>query len=312
MSEAGYGHLHPSVRGFAEAAAEVRLDRIRAVPWIEHPAAARVLDILQEVYEQPRRDRMENVFFVGESGMGKTMLIKAFARKHAAGGRSGGVLRRPVVVMLMPADPTPDGFFNQLLKTLEAPVRDGWRERIARKQDVATAMLQECGTKVLAIDEVNSLLAGTPRQQRLFLQLLRFLSNDLGLALVCAGVPEARGALTSDPQLRSRFAEVELPPWTADADFQVFVNRLVSSLPLRRPSPVDSPKVRRLLIERSGGITIHVCKALERAAIGAVRSGRELIDLGGLEDEAVWRGIAPSRTGSFIAAQRRPAAAERQ
>jgi hypothetical protein len=44
------------------------------------------------------------------------MLIKAFERKHAIGGRRSGVVRRPVVVVLMPADPTPDHFFSQLLK----------------------------------------------------------------------------------------------------------------------------------------------------------------------------------------------------
>jgi hypothetical protein len=145
---------------------------------------------------------------------------------------------------------------------------------------------------VLVIDEINSILTGTPRQQRLFLQLLRFLSNDLKMALVCAGLPEARHALMSDPQLRSRFCDIELPLWRMDADLQAFVTRLVSGLPLRRPSPIDSPKLRRLLVERSGGITICICRAFEKAVIAAIRRGREMIDLAGLSDDAVWRGIA--------------------
>jgi hypothetical protein len=138
----------------------------------------------------------------------------------------------------------------------------------------------------------NSVLVGTPRQQRLFLQLLRFLSNELAIALVCAGVPEARHALLSDAQLRSRFTDVELPPWQADEELQRFVNLLVASMPLRRPSPIDSPKVRRLLAERTGGVTLNVSKAIERAAIAAIRAGRECIDLAALEDENIWRGIA--------------------
>ena len=51
-----------------------------------------------------------------------------------------------------------------------------------------------------------------------------------------AGVPEARFALLSDPQLRSRVAETLLEPWTSGPEFQAFVNILVQGLPLRRPA----------------------------------------------------------------------------
>jgi Bacterial TniB protein len=151
---------------------------------------------------------------------------------------------------------------------------------------------------VLVVDELNSLLGGTARQQRHFLQVLRFLSNELRVALVCTGVPEARHALRADPEMRSRFVDAELPPWSADTELQGFVNRLVQGLPLRRPSPVDGTAVRKLLAARSGGITAHVCKAVERAAIAAIRSGREMIDLAALEEDRVWRGIAALAGGS--------------
>jgi len=149
---------------------------------------------------------------------------------------------------------------------------------------------------VVVIDELNSLLAGTPRQQRVFLQLLRFLSNELRLAFVGVGVPEARHALLSDTQLRSRFTDVELPPWSLGEDLRDFIVRLTWSLPLRAPSPVDSPKLRRLLLDRTGGITLGICKAFERAAMAAIRNGRESIDLNSFEDPEIWRGVAtPSR-----------------
>ena len=77
--------------------------------------------------------------------------------------------------------------------------------------------------------------AGTPRQQRVFLQLLRFLSNELHLAIVAVGVPEARHALLSDGQLRSRFTDVELPRWSLGEDLRDFITRLTWSLPLREP-----------------------------------------------------------------------------
>ena len=61
---------------------------------------------------------------------------------------------------------------------------------------------------------------------------------------------------------------------------------------------MDSAKLRRLLIERSGGITLSICRAIERAGATAIRNGRERIDLSGLDDATVWRGISRTRTES--------------
>lgn len=118
-------------------------------------------------------------------------------------------------------------------------------------------------------------------------------------------MPEARHALRSDPQLRSRFADVELHPWAADDELRRFVNRLVQSLPLRRPSPVDGPAVRELLAARGGGLTGHICTAVQRAAGEAIRTGREMIDLAALREDRVWRRIdAPARPGGRGGARR--------
>jgi Bacterial TniB protein len=50
----------------------------------------------------------------------------------------------------------------------------------------------------LIIDEVHNLLAGTPREQRVILQLMRYLSNELKASLVCLGVMDARDAIAGD------------------------------------------------------------------------------------------------------------------
>jgi type II secretory pathway predicted ATPase ExeA len=280
---AEFAHLPQDVRPIASLDAEARIAHIRAERWLQHAAAERVLGYLHEALTQPPRERMENLLLIGESGMGKTMLVRKFERQTAVPfDDEAGVQRRPVVVMLMPL-------------ALNAP-SPGHFVRGCALQEPAVRLLQELGTRVIVIDELNSLLAGTPRQQRVFLQLLRFLSNELRLAFVGVGVPEARHALLSDDQLRSRFTDIELPPWSLGEDLRDFVTRLTWSLPLREPSPIDSPKLRRLLLDRTGGITLGIRKAFERAAVAAIRAGREKIDLTSFEDPEVWRGVAtPTR-----------------
>jgi TniB protein len=294
LAEIGLAHLHPGIRHIALADDAVRLQAIRAKRWITHHPASRVLATLQEALDQPAADRMENLLLIAESGMGKTMLLRKFQRDHGlAFDAVIGMQPHPIVLTLMAEDPSEEAFFFQVLKAVGAPLDMSRRRHRMNLRETTFRLLREVGTRMLMIDEINSVLIGSARQQRQFLQLLRFLSNELQVTIVCAGVPEARFALLSDPQLRSRVADVALEPWTGGPELQDFVNRLVQGLPLRRPSPVDSVKLRRLLIERSGGITRSICRAIERAGATAIRNGQEHIDLSGLDDAAVWRGITP-------------------
>ena len=294
MTGADLTHLHPGVQQLALADDAVRLEAIRAKRWITHQPAAQVLASLTEALEQPPGDRMENLLLVAESGMGKTMLLRKFQRDHARPrDTASGVQPHPVVLVRTAEDPSEEAFFVQILKAVGAPLDLSRRRHRVGLRETSFRILREVGTRMLMIDEINSILVGSARQQRYFLQLLRFLSNELQIAIVCAGVPEARFALLSDPQLRSRVADIALEPWTVGPELQAFVTMLVQGLPLRQPSPVDSAKLRRLLVARSGGITLSICRALERAGAAAIRNGQERIDLAALEDPAIWRGIKP-------------------
>lgn len=310
MAASEFLHLPQDVRPVAMLDADARITHIRSERWVQHVAADRILGYLHEAFSQPRRERMENILLIGESGMGKTMLIRKFERQTTPDFDDViGVQHRPVVVMLMPHQPTEAQFFDQLLGAMNAPSA-GHFTRSFPLREPAIRLLREFGTRVVVIDELNSVLAGTPRQQRVFLQLLRFLSNELRLAFVGVGVPEARHALFSDSQLRSRFTDVELSPWSMSEDLRDFVIRLTWSLPLRQPSPVDSPKLRRLLLDRTGGITLGICKAVERAAIAAIRDGTEHISWDSFQDPEVWRGIATPN--GRAPGQRRPDAVQQR
>lgn len=58
------------------------------------------------------------------------------------------------------------------------------------------AYLRIVGGRVLVVGEIHALLVGGVRQQRLFLNVIRLLANELEMPLVCAGTPE-------DPELGS-------------------------------------------------------------------------------------------------------------
>jgi hypothetical protein len=63
------------------------------------------------------------------------------------------------------------------------------------------------------VDEVHHLLAGTYREQRASLNLLKYLANDLQISMVVVGTRDAVLALQTDAQMLSRYTPFEIPRW---------------------------------------------------------------------------------------------------
>ena len=128
----------------------------------------------------------------------------------------------------------------------------------------------------VVIDEVHNLLAGSPREQRVILQLFRHLSNELKASLVFLGIADAREAIAGDTQLSRRLDQMALSRWKADDEFQSLVVAILRSLPLRRPSVLSAQSLRTLA-RATDGITAKVFGMLNELAVEAVRSRKEQI-----------------------------------
>jgi hypothetical protein len=152
---------------------------------------------------------------------------------------------------------------------------------------MARDALRIVGARILVIDEIHALLVGGDRQQRVFLNVIRLLANDLEMPLVCAGTPEARRALLTDNGLADRFESVELPRWTNGVAFRRLLASYNAILPLRRPSDLDHEKVRAALLKASEGITGRIVRLLGRLAVEAIRNGSECISLDSLASPPV-------------------------
>ena len=149
----------------------------------------------------------------------------------------------------------------------------------------ARTIARQTGLRLLIVDEIHAMLAGTFRQQRIFLNSIRFLANDLHLPLVCVGTEEAQQALLTDQQLADRFAAFELPRWKDDADFAQLLKTFAAILPLRRQSDLCPPKLRQRILSLTGGITVRVCRLLEVAAIAAIATGCEQLTIDSFSDD---------------------------
>ena len=61
---------------------ERRIRAIRSRRWVLYPRAKQALDRLSRLLDVPRGTRMPSVAIYGDSGMGKTMIMKRFRDEH--------------------------------------------------------------------------------------------------------------------------------------------------------------------------------------------------------------------------------------
>lgn len=107
-------------------------------------------------------------------------------------------------------------FYVALLAAMGAPLRP--RPRLPEMEQLALALLRKVGVRMLVIDELHNVLAGNSVNRREFLNLLRFLGNELRIPLVGVGTRDAYLAIRSDDQLENRFEPMMLPVWEANDD----------------------------------------------------------------------------------------------
>lgn len=268
-------HLLPVAQKLARLPANERIQRIRADRWIGYPRAVDALNRLETLYAWPGKQRMPNLLLVGPTNNGKSMIIEKFRRTHPASSDADQEYI-PVLVVQMPSEPSVLRFYVALLAAMGAPLRP--RPRLPEMEQQALTLLRKIGVRVLVIDELHNILAGNSVNRREFLNLLRFLGNELRIPLVGVGTRDAYLAIRSDDQLENRFEPVVLPLWEATEDCCSLLASFAASLPLRRLSPIATPDMARYLLARSEGTIGELAHLLMTAAVAAVESGEEAIN----------------------------------
>lgn len=268
-------HLQPWAQAMARLPAEERIRRIRADRWIGYPQSVQTLTRLETLYDWPGKQRMPNLLLIGPTNNGKSMIIERFRRQHPPHSAADQE-HIPVVCVQMPSEPSIPRFYTAVLAALGAPT--GPRRRVADLEQLTLAVLRRVGVRILVIDELHNVLAGRADVRREFLNLLRFLGNELRIPLVGVGTREAYLAIRSDDQLENRFEPMTLPLWEANADLSSLLASFSSSFPLRMHSNLATEDMARYLLTRSEGTIGELASLLTEAAVAAVDSGEESIN----------------------------------
>jgi hypothetical protein len=210
------------------------------------------------------------------------MAIEKFLRMHPATyDPREGLQKQSALMVKMPTTPDERRFYVKLLTTLHAPFSPS--ERLATLENTAMRLLRKIGWKMLVIDEAHQLLAGSYREQRRALNLLKGLTNELMIPVIAVGTEDALHAVQTDAQVASRFDPLHLARWSESDAFRNFIVTFGKQLPLRKPSSFGDREMIRLVLASSGGITARATRLITRASAEAIADGTECIDCARLD-----------------------------
>ncbi|WP_397602163.1 TniB family NTP-binding protein [Silvanigrella sp.] len=277
-----YDYLNSHAHSIIDLSAEERIIRIRSERWIGYALAIEALSKLDVLFNHPKKIRMPNILIIGPTNNGKSMIVERFKRMHPPQNEiNGETIGIPLLTMQMPSDPTIARFYALLLHAMKAPF--SMKAKVSDLETVALDLLRKCNVRMLIIDEIHNMLAGRQNVQREFLNLIRFLGNELRIPIVGIGIREAWHAICTDPQLENRFSPIILPLWQDDIEFGKLLASFISSFPLRKQSYIIDNDTRNYILRRSEGTIGEISSLLTKAAIMAIQTGKECIDFSILE-----------------------------
>jgi len=169
----------------------------------------------------------EGVAIVGESGAGKTSVLKSFQSNYMpTRGRDG--MEIPILYASVPPMPTVKSLAGVMLAALNAP--DCERGTENEKSRRLRILMKETGTRMVMIDEFQHFYDRGKRQIMLHVaDWLKVLIDETRSTLVVAGLPSCRVVINENEQLARRFlASIQLPrfSWTDPTERGEFISIL--------------------------------------------------------------------------------------
>lgn len=272
-------HLTAKTKEFVlNSSLEEKIIHLRKQKWIPYPLAEKIMDKLDDLKDYPTVDRMPNLLIVGETNNGKSALINRFFKKNNPYIREGeyDIVIAPVLLLQAPAEPDEKSFYNRILEILNAPIIKSENSDIKQRRIIS--LFKKLEIKLLIIDEIHHVLAGSPNKQRVFLNVLKYLSNELKISIVCVGIRDAFNVIQSDPQLANRFETRILERWKNNEVFLQFLVNYEALLPLENPSYLAENSMASKILAMSDGLIGEINTILIKAAELALKSGINKID----------------------------------
>jgi DNA polymerase III delta prime subunit len=272
--------LTPKTVELLKLSDEKRIESILSFKWLPYSFAMDTLGIMKDLRDYPKSDRMPNLLLVGDTNNGKTAILKRFAQQDGNkpfAKEDTGTLTYPVLYVQAPPEPDERRFYDIILESVYAPYKVN--DRVGNKQKQVINTLKNLQVKILIIDEIQHILAGNQQKQRQFLNVIKYLSNELMIPFIGAGVMTALNAIQNEEQLSNRFERRILPTWKVGAEYNRLLESFEQTIPLKNISNLTEDSMALKLLSMSEGTIGEISKILKKASVLAIKNKSERITL---------------------------------
>lgn len=271
-----FAHLRPQARDALALSDDERIRFIRAGAWLPLEHAKAALARFEELLTYPKVTRVPCYLLVGPSYSGKTSILERFMELHPPDlDPTQEVTICPVLMVDAPPKPDIADFYSRILDALMSPYKP--TAPAYEKYSQVKRLFRQMDVRVLIIDEIHHLIAGSQNRQREFRNALKSLSNETKVSIVASGIEEAYNAFNADPQMSSRFVPIEMPRWSPSAELGALLMTLERRSPLHKPSHLHATDLMLAIHSRSESMLGDICDLVKEAAVAAIRSGEECI-----------------------------------
>ncbi len=277
-----YNHLLDKAFDLLGAPKEERIEYINLDKWIGYPRAQQILERIEDFISYPKVERMPNLLIVGDSNNGKTQILKRFANRYPlTTDEEDYTNRQPVVFISAPAKPDENAFLIRVLEEMIVPYAKNDSLEVKRQKIIRAMNARE--TRMLIIDEIQHIIAGSYNAQKGFLNSIKDLSNALRIPIVGAGIEDAFHAIQVDSQMANRFQVEVLERWAFDSkENRKAFAQLIATIETRLPLPEPSFLYKKPFIEQlhylSEGLIGELILIIKRLAVYAIRHDLPSID----------------------------------
>jgi len=274
--------------------------------FVKFPHVASLIEKLDQLVQRKWLDEEpENIVVLGDSGVGKSRVLKKFRGTHPPIVHPE-YTEVPVLYVSVPANGNASALASAMLLELGSPFWD--RGKIKDLTQQLHCLLKQCKVKVILLDEVNHLVdKGGIKTHHYTADWLKVLLDESQIPVVMAGIPRAIRLLKANDQLRSRFREiVYIKPFSMATPLEsskfiealVTFTKMMAGVEIVNLSKGDLPQ--KMLFATNGNLR-DIRRLLVRAVELALNNGSLKIKISTLEEafrQVIYAG-APNERNPF-------------
>jgi hypothetical protein len=241
---------------------------------INHPKIQRIYGVLSSMRclgtFNGRTGSQSNLFILGESGAGKTMMMQKYAEMNKGYIKIEDEVEydiKPVVYLEIPDPFTVLELYQSIIKALGAP-QIMFRPSIGDAKRHAFTLLEKQQVEMLIFDEMDYIFDSRYVKIQEAMNAIKHIGNVANVSLVCIGTPDVDKLRKLNFQYFRRFPKIELEIFSKiDDEFCMFLNNIekqIGSVEYIGLGDLDT-QLPQIFYTMSKGVVSIVTKTIQEA-----------------------------------------------